>query len=339
MPEALEQKFLSVLEKDRSAFTRKWMIEWDYQKIRNKRGVQYDESLPQDFFSYKGKEDMVKWMNWFSASYPDYFPSELIKPLIESSIEVDKKILQNLGLDFNFSNYHKNIGLNNAHDFLFPNLYPVPERNKVKNVIDFGAGYGRQANLFTNKIFDGVFVGIDAIPNSYCLQHLYYSNLGKSFTDYIDAPEKFRIEKQGIYHLPTWRTDLLPENYFDLVMCVQVLPELNSTLVKHMMKQFHRALKPGGMLYIRDHSSVWKPAGKINVDEFLSENGFSLEFKPHIINDKDLHGIPRIWRKNDPEVIASQTMSFNSKVKQTIGDLDVFSGGLLSKTAKKLKRK
>lgn len=339
MAEAVEQKFLSVLEKDRSQFIRKWMIAWDYQLTRKKRGLKYDSDLPEDFFSYAGKEDLVKWMNWFKTDYPDYFPSSLTEGLVKTSLENDRQILGALHLSYDFQNYNKRVGVNNAHDFLFPNLYPAPERSAIKNVIDFGAGYGRQANLFTSKIPDCIYTAVDAIPNSYCLQNLYFSQLGKPLYDYIDNPENFKIEnnKKGIYHLPTWRKDLLPDNFYDLVMCVQVLPELNSKLVSAMMLEFHRTLKPGGMLYIRDHASTWKPAGKMNVDGFLAANGFVLEFQPHIINDKDLHGIPRIWRKIDTEVIKSQKMTFDKKLKQTIEDIDTFSGGLLRKVVKKVK--
>ena len=52
MAETLEKKFLSVLEKDQSKYIRSWVIAWDYQQIRKKRGVKYDGELPSDFFSY-----------------------------------------------------------------------------------------------------------------------------------------------------------------------------------------------------------------------------------------------------------------------------------------------
>lgn len=339
MAEAIKEKFLSVLDKDRSHYIRKWMIAWDYQQIRRKRGLKYDSTLPEDFFSYGGKEDLVKWMNWFNIDFPDYFPSALTRDLLNESRENDKWVLNKLGLTTDFANYDKRVGINNVHDFLIPNLYPVPERNKIKNVIDFGAGYGRQANLFTSKIPGCIYTAVDAIPNSYCLQHLYFSTLEAPLYDYIDNPKGFKIEesKKGIYHIPTWRKDLLPDNFYDLAMCVQVLPELNSTLVSAMLKEFHRALKPGGMLYLRDHASTWKPAGNLDVHQFLLDNGFVLEFQPHIINDKDMVGVPRIWRKIDPNVVKSQTMTFDKRVKQTIEDIDTISGGLLRKVVKKVR--
>ncbi len=337
MSQSLENKFLSALEKDRVRFIKKWLVSWDYQETRKKRGVKYDDSLPADFFRYNGPEDLVKWMNWFQSDYKDYLPSSLVDPLIKRSRTNDEKILNSLGLNTDWSAYDKRVGLNNAHDFIFPQLYPAPDRYKIRNVIDFGAGYGRQANLWACHI-EGMFVGIDAIPNSYCLQQVYYKALGLPFSDYMDAPDNFSIPKtgKGIFHIPTWRTDLLPENTFDLVMCVQVLPELNSTLVSHMFDVFQRVLKPGGILYIRDHTYTWKPAGKLDTESVLADKGFSLEFKAHIINDKDLHGVPRIWRKNDPEVIRSVTMTAEAKKKQLLEDADALSGGLLRKLKKKI---
>ena len=103
-----------------------------------------------------------------------------------------------------------------------------------------------------------------------------------------------------------------------------------------MFDVFKRVLRPGGMLYIRDHAYTWKPAGKADTEPLLLEQGFSLEFKPHIINDKDLHGVPRIWRKNDPEVIQSVTMTAAAKKKQLIEDVDTLTGGMLRKIKKKI---
>jgi hypothetical protein len=85
-----------------------------------------------------------------------------------------------------------------------------------------------------------------------------------------------------------------------------VLHELNSTTLKEMINVFHRVLKPGGMLYIRDHGLYYTPGNQIDLDKYLPKNGFTLEFKPHVIDREDLHGIPQIWRKTDERVVNSQ---------------------------------
>jgi len=85
------------------------------------------------------------------------------------------------------------------------------------------------------------------------------------------------------------------------------------------------------MLYIRDNAYSWKPAGKVNVEKCLKKNNFTLECKPHVIDKVDIFGVPRIWRKTDPEVMNSQLFGFDHKINQLLIDIDAFSGGNLRK--------
>ena len=181
---------------------------------------------------------------------------------------------------------------------------------------------------------------MDAILKSYCLQHLYYSHLNLPLYDYIVDTKNFKMttDKKGIYHLPTWRADLLPDSFFDAVICVQVLPEINEKLVLHMASVFRRILKPGGMLYIRDHDQKWKPTHNMDLNMYLQKNGFVLEFRPHIKDGVDIQGIPRIWRKTDPEVIKNQSYSLIDKSRDTIFKLDSKIGGFILKTFRKFKK-
>lgn len=336
-PKVLTGQFYSALEGDRQ-YLKKWLITWQYQEKRKKSAVVYEEG-PKDFSSFSDISELIEWFKWFRPDYPDYLGSKLTEPLVDQSEKTDRKALTDLGLAFDFATYRKNIGINNAHDFLLPQLYPVPERYRIKRVLDFGAGFGRQANLWSEDA-GNLYVGMDAVPKSYCLQHTYYSSLGRPFTDYISNPQIFKIDdhSKGIMHLPTWRYDLLPDNYFNLVSCVQVLPELNSKLQKRMLAEFHRTLKPGGMLYIRDHAQTWRPAGKIDVDEYVRSLGFVPEFTPHIIDNKDLHGIPRIYRKADPAVTESRKVTMKQRLNEMINDADYYSGGILKKLVKKKKK-
>jgi SAM-dependent methyltransferase len=323
-PDQLQEVFLKTLEKDRAKHIKPWMVDWSYQKKRSRGNAKYEEGVINEFFAFNGKDDLVKWMNWFNPHYANYLPESLTQPLVEKSKELDKKILAKYGLSYDFeTKYDDRIGINNAHDYLFPNLYPSPARNQIKTVLDFGAGYGRVSNLWTQMNSEVTFVGMDAIPSSYCLQHLYYSAVNSDLNDYISDPSGFKFDpkKPGLNHIPTWRADLLPDNSFDLVNCVQVLPELNATIVRHMLKTCHRILKPGGMLYLRDHSIIWKPVHKINVDQFLREHGFALEFSPYIINEKELHGFPRIFRKEIPEAQEAMKYDFKKWKNQVLFDL------------------
>src|SRR6185436_2502246 len=280
MNEAIFDLFKKKFEKDKSNYIKDWLVKWEYQVVRKKRKVIIEEGEPADFFTYNGVKDLVEWINWLKEPSPDYFGEKYTKELVDLSTNNDKMVLQKLNLQINWKRYERNIDLMNAHDYLIPNLYPVPSRYKIKNILDFGAGYGRQANLWTNKLASYTLVGMDAIPKSYCLQNVYYKALDKKVIDYVEEQNfKIDFDQNCIYHLPTWRYDLLPSNSFDLVICVQVLPELNATLVKKMIHEFERILKPGAMLYIRDPGSRWKPGSRMNIDDYLSSHGFVLEFR------------------------------------------------------------
>ena len=272
-----------------------WLLRWEWA---------------QEYHNYNGPEDLLRWFEW-TRPYPHYLPREQIKPLAQLSETKNREILRAITprggeYDFHYVDEY------NATDYLFQNCYPVPQRMKIQHILDFGAGYGRQITLWSQLHPDLVYVGMDAIELPYCLQHYYYSHFAPLLREYVEAPDDFVIEASpGIYHLPTWRTDLLPDNLFDMVICVHVLQEINEQLVRHMIKVFHRCLKPGGALYIRDHDLVWQPAHNLNLNELLPEQGFALEFRPYVADSPyalhrghdfppDVHGIPRIWRKRDP---------------------------------------
>jgi len=97
--------------------------------------------------------------------------------------------------------------------------------------------------------------------------------------------------------------DLLPRDYFDMIIFVQVLQEINETLLKRIIRLSRDILKPGGMIYIRDHYNAWQPVHNFDIDSHLLKQGFVLEFRPHVKDKKDIWGVPRIWRKIDPETL------------------------------------
>jgi SAM-dependent methyltransferase len=336
---ALQQRFNDALARDRQRAP-EWMARWDHREGLKKRKRTYEDGVVSDFFTFGGAPDLWKWMSWFLTDYPDYIKDQRMMKLVSASRANDERITRSLGLELDKAVYDKRVGLNNAHDHLLPQSYPMPERVRIRTVLDLGAGYGRQAHLWTTQDADLCYNGMDAIVNSYCLQHLYCKALGVPFTDYIDPPSTFSIQqKAGVQQIPSWRSDLVPDGSVDLVMCVQVLPELNSRLVRFMLGEFKCMLRPGGSHYLRDHACTWKPKGNFDVEQYLGSNGFNLEFRANIMNDVDIHGIPRIWRKALPEVIASRTRTWKHKLDQAVVDVDALTGNGIKRTLRKLKRK
>jgi SAM-dependent methyltransferase len=285
--------FKGQLANDREKFVQDWIVNWHYQD--GQEGT-YPEGQPQNFFEYSGPEDLITWFRWIRSPMPNYLPEEMMAPLMAESIERDREI-------FNLHNIPQNDGhfdsyaILNAQDYLFTHLYPTPDRQSIKNVLDFGAGYGRHSNLFSRYVESLTYLAVDAIPLSYCLQNFSLQQMELPFYEYVGSADEFEIsdDAPGLYHLPTWRTDLLPENYFDVILCTQVLPELSPQLVSFIIMQFVKTLKSGGMLYIRDHEDRFNPSN-INIAFLLAKAGFTLEFRPWVTDGDDIHGIPRIWR-------------------------------------------
>lgn len=303
--ENLLEQFTMVLERDRkkSDFP-DWMTSWSYQEwLTVKRG-----SADMDTGNFSGSGDINQWFDFTASgiSTVGYIAADLLAPLVQRSLDFDKSFLGAHDLSHDYKCLLK-VATYNAEDYLFQNFYAVPKRHKIKRILDFGGGYGRQINLWSGHEGLETFIMIDAIPQSYCMQSIYcrYSEL--QFNEYIDSDTVEAIgssPKPAIHHLPTWRLDLLPDNFVDAVTCVQVLTELSPNLCLYAIGQFARVLKPGGMLYIRDHGVQFSP-NNIALDAVLPTFGFVLEFRPVVSDKIDIHGIPKIWRKIYPEAILS----------------------------------
>ena len=235
---------------------------------------------------------------WNKNDFPMYF--EPNNYFVESSARITNSIISQITNE----KHHKknNVDYYNAEDFIFQSAYHRPARHNVNKILEIGPGYGRQINIWS-KEKNIVFCALEAIESQYLSQNLYYSFLENiNFFEYFNNPESFEIKNNpGLYHLPTWRLDLLPENFFDLVIAVQVLPELEENLMLKLLKTFQRCVKPGGAIYIRDHDLAWMPGHKFDLEKILPDFGFQLEFRPIIIDKTDVHGIPRIFRKPEDE--------------------------------------
>lgn len=222
----IKEAFYNRYNLDKKKYIKKspWLTTWE---------------ISQHYHKYHGPEDFIQWFGWSTKhKYPHYFPQEQITPLVDISHLYHQKLINRLSLKADVIDYRE-LSVYNAQDYLFQNLYPVPERLKINRILDFGAGFGRQANLWTQLRKDIVYVGMDAIEGPYCLQYLYYNHLDFPFYDYVFEKSVFLIKDEpGIYHLPTWRADILQKSFFDLVVCVQVLQELNARLVRNMIKVF-----------------------------------------------------------------------------------------------------
>lgn len=256
--------------------------------------------------SYEGLDGLVKYMDTVNkAVFP--LPFDPAPDIVADSFATTRRVYESLsadGLDIEVPDAPMEVDRHTAGDFMFQNIYPATPRTAVRRVLDFGPGIGRQLNVWSRRVPDLVYAGMEAIENSYICQCEYFSRCTDlPVTDYVTDPESFEIrDEAGIYHLPTWRLDKLPWNFFDLVIFSQVLPELGPELVVELLKTLPRIMKPGSQLYIRDHDLSWLPGHRYDLDAELPKIGFHLEFRPYFIDRQEVHGIPRVWRRIDPRI-------------------------------------
>jgi SAM-dependent methyltransferase len=269
-----------------------------------------DDGDWMSFYAYEGPGHVWKYMVWIrDFDYPDWFRKQpRYQELIRTSVERDRAALAALGLDEGDLKLRR-IGVYNMQDYVLQRFYPVPEAQALRTVLDFGAGHGRMANLAFSNLDETTetIIAVDGIPGSYLTQRAYYTGLGLRLADYLDitdAGAELDVAQAAVdhdvVHLPTWRLDLVPDASVDMVTCVQVLKELPRRLVPHVLAQFARVVKPGGALYVRDHLQDHNP-NQMPMDELFAAHGFVLEFAPHVADRRDIHGVPRIWRRLDVE--------------------------------------
>ena len=198
-----------------------------------------------------------------------------------------------LSYDFTKPNYIKGIATVSAQEYLLNHLYPDPYSSDTIRVCDFGSGFGRQAcawNLVNPTNL--TFISIDAIQKPYITQAIYYSFFDVPVTEYIIDPEHFKLDinSRGIYHLPTWQLNLIPDSFLDKILFCQVLPELSSNLIEHVIPLLLKKLKPGGTFFVRDHGTEWQPIHTINTDKMMLSLGMHLEFNPLLVDKSTFTG-------------------------------------------------
>jgi SAM-dependent methyltransferase len=302
-----------------------WMEKWFFEK---------------QFQFYQSPWDFIRWIEWFRREdcAAHYLSEDRVAGLADASERETKRILAPLLTgDYEF----RHVDEYNAVDFLLQILYPVPERMYPKRVLDFGAGYGRQMNLWSG-VHNLTYVAVDAIELPYTLQSFYLSQFSLPVYEYVKGCRARVGAMPGIYHLPTWRADLLPDAFFDLVICTQVLQEIPAAMVQSAIQTFRRCMKPGGALYIRDHGLATQAMHSLDIDSVLSEKGFTLEFRPYVCDNiwarddtnmpRDIHGVPRIFRRIDsryPVFKPQKPQGISKRIRHAVSEADRRCGGLL----------
>ena len=86
--------------------------------------------------------------------------------------------------------------------------------------------------MFSFKENQKTFISVDCIESTYILQNLFLSLLKpQNFHEYFDYEflnKQINIkQKNSIFHIPTWRMNIVENESVDLITSVFVLPEIN----------------------------------------------------------------------------------------------------------------
>ncbi|OSP52934.1 hypothetical protein BV911_18500 [Pseudoruegeria sp. SK021] len=273
-----------------------WDRSWQHLEKRLAEGALGD----MNFHGFLGPEHLTRLYNWIDRiPYPNFLNGPPFERLVALARAADLAVMDRLGLDPELHGIDA-VSVYNAQDFRFQTPYQVPWRQRVRTFLDFGAGHGRQANLWLQTAPQlTTFIAVDAFPATYLTQRLYYQALGLTLNDHMDMTQQpfvIHEDPKVVNHLPSWRLDLVPDGSVDMVCAVQVLRELSRGMLRFALRQFHRILRTDGALYIRDHIGFHN-VNMVDMDRVLAASGFVAEWQPALIDGKDVHGVPRIWRK------------------------------------------
>ena len=268
----------------------------------------YDsEYVRNRLLEYNSKFDLINWMSFWTEKQRIVSPfdgTEKFDKLKKKSSEAHEKVFSFLfDKDITQKKLHFGYDIYNAIDYQI-----ISENyNNFNVVLDFGSGYGRLGAMFAYKENKKTFISVDCIESNYILQNLFLSLLKpQNFHEYFDYEflnKRMEIsEENSIYHIPTWRMNFIKDLSVDLITSVFVLPEINEFALKKFITESKRVLRKNGLIYLRDHlyqtgENNHKGAHKLNTEKELKEAGFELVYKGAYKDNKDIYGIPRLYKK------------------------------------------
>lgn len=258
------------------------LVDWQY--IHTSRSIEQQRELHQ----WRGTPSLLEWIEAMGANHPvEDGGLRVSEQLIDASNTCHERLFESLGGRFDAAS----LDVYNALDFSICSVVP-----HMRSVLDYGAGYGRQAFLFSRIPGARIFAN-DAVEASYFCQYWVFRTLGLPLWEYFDhqtsLQEFLAGEGARVIHLPTWHNDLIPDHSLDLVLFVWCLSEMPDVAAEHALDMCTRKLREGGYVYLRDepHTHGWRTEKKLIV------RGFLPVFQPwRLTRDVKMDGTPRLYR-------------------------------------------
>ncbi|OGM75395.1 hypothetical protein A2382_03170 [Candidatus Woesebacteria bacterium RIFOXYB1_FULL_38_16] len=145
-------------------------------------------------------------------------------------------------------------------------------KNKKLEIAELGAGYGRLAFVFLKTYKNANYTIID-IPAALYISEEYLSKVFpkekifhfREFKSFKEVKKEFESARVRI--IMAHQIELLPKKYFDLVLSVSTLHEMDTPQIKNFMKQITRICK--GFFYTKQwRKSRYSGNGHIKENEY-----------------------------------------------------------------------
>lgn len=256
---------------------------------------------------YDGLQTVKRYMDtWQHSNDINKSFFEVDKVLIDKSHKFQKAVLDSICEGNEVLDYDENGAGDfvNALDYqLITEITKDTRKEKIENIMDFGAGYGRETNLFTQHPDFKEYTIVEAIEDSYVVQSVYMKVASDKILENCVLNESllgdldFVSDGRKLNHLLTFDMDLIPDEHFDLIICSNVLNEITPEVFTYAIKQISRVLKKGGILYVKDHGLGDQCGHQYYDNDVLESLNFTLEYRPFVEDMKDIWTVPRIYRK------------------------------------------
>ncbi len=178
---------------------------------------------------------------------------------------------------------------NSIHEFY--SIANKIDSEKINNVAELGAGYGRLAYIFLKTLPKIKYCVVDIPPALYISQRYLTDVFPKEkifkyrkFSSFKNVKTDF--EKARIRFLMPDQLELLPKNYFDLIISISTLHEMTRPQIKKYIDHIDRVGK--GYFYTKQ----WRRA-RTHVNSNIQKKEYPIPKKWKIIFEQDRHPIQR----------------------------------------------
>uniref|UniRef100_A0A6C0BFZ8 Methyltransferase type 11 domain-containing protein n=1 Tax=viral metagenome TaxID=1070528 RepID=A0A6C0BFZ8_9ZZZZ len=175
-------------------------------------------------------------------------------------------------------------------NFIFKNEDYVVEKDRL-SIVDFGGAQG----IFLSNLCTELNTNRCTVIESKDSGFIY--------------DDKLKKDNVNIIFWDNLKFDGIADNSVDCCCAIQVLHHLRDEIIRNVLNEFYRILKPNGVVYLIEHDYKKEILANIDSDHHLY---YIMNDQIRLIKDKKLNGIKECV-KNFKEYIKSYTSNYKQK--------------------------